>query len=66
MVMMTLHARQQKKHRYFWTLWVQARVGRFENSIETCILSYVKQMTSASSMHQAGHSKSVLWDYPEG
>jgi len=23
-------------------------------------------MTSASSMHEAGHSKSVLWDYPEG
>ena len=23
-------------------------------------------MTSASSMHDAGHSKSVLWDNPEG
>ena len=23
-------------------------------------------MTSASSMHEAGHSKSVLWDNPEG
>ena len=23
-------------------------------------------MTSASSMHEAGHSKAVLWDYPEG
>ena len=22
-------------------------------------------MTSAGSMHEAGHSKSVLWDYPE-
>ena len=22
-------------------------------------------MTSASSMHEAGHSKSVLWDNPE-
>ena len=33
-----------------------------ENSIETCILPYVKQMTSASSMHEAGHSKPVLWD----
>ena len=37
-----------------------------ENSIETCILPYVKQMTSASSMHEAGHPKSVLWDNPEG
>ena len=23
-------------------------------------------MTSASSMHEAGHSKLVLWDNPEG
>ena len=23
-------------------------------------------MTSASSMHEAGHTKSVLWDNPEG
>ena len=23
------------------------------------------QMTSASPMHEAGHSKSVLWDKPE-
>ena len=38
----------------------------WENSIETCILPYVKQMTSASSMHEAGHSKPVLWDNLEG
>ena len=31
----------------------------WENSTETCIL-YVKQMTSSSSMHDAGHSKPVL------
>ena len=37
-----------------------------ENSIETCILPYVKQMTSASSMHEARHSKPVLWDNLEG
>ena len=37
-----------------------------ENSIETCILPYVKQRTSVSSMHEAGHSKLVLWDNPEG
>ena len=37
-----------------------------ENSIETCILPSVKQMTSASLMHEAGHSKPVLWDNPEG
>ena len=27
---------------------------------------YVKEMTSASLMHEAGHSKLVLWDNPEG
>ena len=32
----------------------------WENIIEICILPYVNQMTSASSMHKAGHSKSVL------
>ena len=37
-----------------------------ENSTETCILPYVKQMTSASSMHEAEHPKPVLWDNPEG
>ena len=48
-------------------MWEKARVGWFgENSIETCILPYVKQMTSANSMHEAGHSKPVLWDNPEG
>ena len=31
-----------------------------ENSTETCILPYVKQMASASLMHEAGHSKPVL------
>ena len=38
----------------------------WENSSETCILPYVKQMTSANSMHEAGHPKLVLWDNPEG
>ena len=38
----------------------------WENSIETCILPYAKQMTSASLMHEAGHSKPVLWDNLEG
>ena len=38
----------------------------WENSIETCILLYVQLMTSTSLMHEAGHSKPVLWDNPEG
>ena len=37
-----------------------------ENSTETCILPYVKQMMGANSMHEAGHSKPVLWDNSEG
>ena len=36
-----------------------------ENTIETCILPYVKQMTNLSSMHETGHSKLVHWDDPE-
>ena len=38
----------------------------WENSIETCILAYVKQITSPSLMHETGHSKLVHWDNPEG
>ena len=37
-----------------------------QNSIETCILPYVKQMTSPSSIHETVHSKPVHWDNPEG
>ena len=37
-----------------------------ENSIETCILSYVKQITSPGLMHEAGCSGLVHWDDPEG
>ena len=33
----------------------------WENITETCILPYVKEMTRASSMHDAGYSKPVLW-----
>ena len=38
----------------------------WENSTETCIFSYVKQMTSAKSVHEAGHPKLVLCNNPEG
>ena len=38
----------------------------WEDSIELCILPYVKYMISASLIHGAGHSKLVLWDNPEG
>ena len=47
MVMMTLYARQQKGHRYkeetFGLWWGEGEGGMIlENSIETCILPYVK------------------------
>ena len=37
-----------------------------ENSTETCILPYVKQITSPSLMCETGHSKPVPRDNPEG
>ena len=38
----------------------------WENSIETFILSYVKQISSPGSMHETGCSGLVHWDDPEG
>ena len=38
----------------------------WENSIETCILSYVKQIASTGSMHETGCPGLVHWDDPEG
>ena len=38
----------------------------WENSIETCILSYVKWITSPGSMHETGCSGLVHWEDPEG
>ena len=38
----------------------------WENSTETCILSYVKQITSPGLMHETGCSGLVHWDDPEG
>ena len=38
----------------------------WENSIETYILSYVKQIASPGSMHETGCSGMVHWDDPEG
>ena len=37
-----------------------------ENSIETCILSYVKQTASPGSLHETGCSGLVYLDDPEG
>ena len=36
------------------------------NSIEICILPYMKQIASLGSMHETGRSGPVHWDDPEG
>ena len=38
----------------------------WENRIETCILSYVKQIASPGLMHETGCSGLVHWDDAEG
>ena len=38
----------------------------WENSIETCILSCVKQIASPGSMHETGCLGLVHWNDPEG
>ena len=37
-----------------------------ENGIETCIISYMKQISSPGSMHDIGCLGLVYWDDPEG
>ena len=53
--MITLYAKQKKRHRcteQTLGLWEKARVGCSENSTETSILSRVKQITSPGWMHE--------------
>ena len=38
----------------------------WENGIETCIISYMKRITSPGLMHDTGCSGLVHWDDPEG
>ena len=38
----------------------------WENGIETCIISYMKQIASPGSMHDTGCLGLVCWDDPEG
>ena len=38
----------------------------WENSIETCIISCMKRVTSPGSMHDTGCLGLVHWDDPEG
>ena len=50
----------------FWTLG-EGEGGMFrENSIKTCILSRVKQITSPGWMHETSSQGLVHWEDPEG
>ena len=68
MVMITLYAKQQKRHRC-----IEQSFGLcggeggmiWENGIETCILSSVKRIASLGSMHETGCSGLVHWDDPQ-
>ena len=68
-VTITLYARQQERQMYRSLL---DSVGEgeggmiWENGIETCILSYVKWITSPGLVHETGCFGLVLWDDPEG
>ena len=57
----------QKRHRCKeQTFGLSGRRKIWENSTETYTLPYVKYMTSASSMYDAGHLKLALCDNLEG
>ena len=70
MVMITLYARQQKRHRcieQYFELCGRGRWGMiWENGIKTCIISYKKQIASPGSMQDTGSLGLVHWDDPEG
>ena len=70
MVMITLYARWQKRHRCIEQFLDSVGEGEggmiWENGIETCIISYKKRITSPGSMHDTGASGLVHWDDPEG
>ena len=52
------------------SLWDSVGEGEggmiWDHSIETCILSYVKQIASPGLMHETGCSRLMHWDDPEG
>ena len=50
----------------FWTLGEGEGGMIWENGIETCIISYMKQIASPGSMHDTGCLGLVHWDDPEG
>ena len=70
MVTIALYVRQQKRHRCMNSLLDSVGEGEggmiWENGIETCIISYMKQITSPGSMHDTGCLGLVHLDDPEG
>ena len=70
MVTITLYARQQKRHRCIEQSFGLCGRGRggiiWEKGIETCIISYKKQIASPGSMQDTGILVLVHWDDPEG
>ena len=65
MVMMTLYARQQKRHRCVeWTFGLRGGMI-WENGIETCILSCKKRIASLHSIQDTGCLGLVHWDDQE-
>ena len=54
------------KNRLLDSAWEGEGGMIWENSIETCMLPYVKQIASPGSMHETGRSGPVHWDNPEG
>ena len=69
MVVITLYARKQKRHRCKNRLLDSVGEGEggmiWENGIETCILSYKKQIASLGSIQDTGCLGLVHWDDPE-
>ena len=67
MVMITLYAKQKKRHRcteQTFGLWEKARVGCFER--KACILSIVKQITSPGGMQEtSARAWCTDWEDPE-
>ena len=66
MAMITLYARQQKRHRLLDSVGEGEGGMIWENGIETCILSCKKRITSPGSTHDTGCLRLVHWDDPEG
>ena len=70
MVMITLYARQQRRHRCIEQLLDSVGEGEggmiWENSIETCVKSYKKRIASPGLMQDTGCSGLGHWDDPEG